>query len=50
MEIEPEEEAKVKAKLTASNTPGMKPELESSQADNAANGQTAASPDASNGG
>jgi tetratricopeptide (TPR) repeat protein len=50
MEIEPEDAAKIRAKLTASNTPGKLPELAASQVDSATNGQTAASPDAANGG
>jgi len=50
MEIEPEDAAKVQAKLTASNTAGVEPEIASSRVDNAANSQTAASPESANDG
>lgn len=50
MEIEPEDSVKVQAKLTASNAAGVEPEIASSRIDNAANGQTAASPDSANDG
>jgi tetratricopeptide (TPR) repeat protein len=49
MEIEPEDAAKIEAKLAASNTPGVAPELASSQVDEGA-GKTAAKPEAQNGG
>jgi tetratricopeptide (TPR) repeat protein len=50
MEIEPEDAAKIEAKLLASNTPGIVPGVAISQVDSGTNGKTAASPDASNGG
>ncbi|MAS06159.1 MAG: hypothetical protein CL534_15960 [Ahrensia sp.] len=50
MEIEPEEAAKVQAKLNASNAAGVEPEIASSRVDDAANSQTAASPESANDG
>ncbi|QKV18928.1 tetratricopeptide repeat protein [Oricola thermophila] len=50
MEIEPEEAARIKAKLAASNTPGMEPEIAVSQVDDGADSKTAASPDDADGG
>jgi len=50
MEIEPEDAAKIEAKLAASNAAGGIPELAVSQVDDTTNGQTAASPKAENGG
>ncbi|MCK5748826.1 MAG: tetratricopeptide repeat protein, partial [Oricola sp.] len=50
MEIEPEEAAKVQAKLDASNTAGVQPEIASSRVDNTSKSQTAASPESANDG
>jgi len=50
MEIEPEEAAKVQAKLDASNKVGVEPEIASSRIDDASKSQTAASPDSANDG
>lgn len=48
MEIEPEDAARIEAKLAAANQPGGAPEIAVSQVDDSA--RTAASPDAKNGG
>lgn len=50
MDADPDNAAKIRAKLAASNTAGVEPEIASSRVDNAAKSQTAASPDSANDG